>query len=118
MDVQLMLASGMSIDEYFSWETSNIEETNIEYGRKTNLLMWDWHEPDLGEGYIWASGEKGFSTDDILKNIYNYVDNSFNMVLSIKAARDKDVSFLGTDLDMENKYQDFIKAAVERYNGD
>lgn len=118
VNFEIMKYFNFDEDAYFEWESSSLKNINVNFGRENNLLRWELHDESFDGNYVWSNSTKAFDSDLVLKRIYDYMGNDFNMILVISPDINGSVEYIGNDSEKEKKLQNFIEAAVERYNGD
>jgi len=118
-----MANMGFNYAEYCEWAGNNMQDLNAKYSRQKTQLIWDLKEPILGAGYEWAESEDcslipQCLTDETLLCAYQNTGPNFNMVMVINPTRNygggDNVNIAGNEI----AFQDFVSAAVERYDGD
>lgn len=104
--------AGFTDNEYWEWVDGHMANLNAHWTRSNLQLSWDFIEPILGQGYNW---DNEMETDESVERIY---------------AAESGVHWLGTfdggcacsakrnPLDYPDEFADFVRAAVERYDGD
>jgi hypothetical protein len=120
-----MKKSNFSNEEYWQWAGTHFKNLGAKGSRKGVLFVWDIKEPELGKGYKWegaGSTKKGgnpdsMNSDKVLEAFFEYGDPNLNMVAVIDPYRDGKVDFIETG-QYENELRNYIKAVVERYDGD
>ncbi|MBI5196453.1 MAG: hypothetical protein HZA10_09035 [Nitrospirae bacterium] len=95
-----------------AWAGEKFRSLGAKWSRANgDNIMWYTAEPQLGGGYNWSQ------TDAALKGIYQNGGEGFNTVLIVSSSRAKGTNY---NIAQENEtyFKNFVKALVERYNGD
>ena len=116
---QFRAAMGFSLSDYWDFVDRHVAKLNIRFTRTNVLLIWAMVEPVLGDGYDWNNEAK---TDSVVRATYAPAPGKkMDMLLVLDPARVK-----GTPVELQKSYpygreaewQTFVRAAVERYDGD
>ena len=94
------------------WAGDHFKNLGAKWSRAGgDLIFWGSIEPVLGQGYNWVK------IDEALKEIYQSAGDGFNQIVVISSSRGKG---LNPDIPVtdEGYFKNFVKAAVERYDGD
>ncbi|MBI4838942.1 MAG: hypothetical protein HY806_07365, partial [Nitrospirae bacterium] len=95
-----------------AWAGNHFQNLGAKWSRANgDNIMWYTAEPQLGGGYNWSQA------DSALKGMYQNSGEGFNTVLIVSSSRGKGTNY---DLEPENEtyFKNFVKALVERYDGD
>jgi hypothetical protein len=115
---------GFDVSAYMNWADEHMKDLGAHWTRSNLQLMWDKIEPVIGKGYNW-NNEMG--TDEIIKKIYassgdiNWLGVFHEQSGSKQGALPNGQAgrpLLRNPLDYPNEYKAFVKAVVERYDGD
>ena len=102
----------MTQDQYWQWVEGQYSSLGARWDRSHSQLIWDVVEPVIGAGYNWTNNMR---TDAMITNIYSGA-YKINWVAGLHhgggAYRDPTAS---SNL---AAYVSFVRAAVERYDGD
>lgn len=116
---QFRTAMKFSLSDYWNFVDRHVARLNIRFTRTNVLLIWTMIEPALGKGYDWNNETK---TDAVIRATYAPAQGKqMDMLLVLDPARTK-----GIAVEMQKSYpygreaewQTFVRAAVERYDGD
>lgn len=106
---------GQSLQEYWDFVDEHVAALDVRLTRTNTLLSWGLVEPAMGGGYDWSNATQ---TDAVVTATYAASPGKqMDMLLVFDPNR-------GTSGDpafptgLESEYQDFVRAAVERYDGD
>lgn len=108
-----------SLSDYWNFVDRHVARLNIRFTRTNVLLIWAIIEPTFGKGYDWNNEAK---TDAVIRATYAPAQGKqMDMLLVLDPARTK-----GIAVEMQKSYpygreiewQTFVRAAVERYDGD
>lgn len=111
--------AGFSNEDYWHWADEHFKKLGAHWTRSNLQLVWDIIEPVIGAGYRW---DNQMLTDEIIKHIYA----SSNQVHWLGVFHEgggpnpppPGRGRLRNPLDYHNEYKAFVKAVVERYDGD
>ncbi|MCD4792257.1 MAG: T9SS type A sorting domain-containing protein [Bacteroidales bacterium] len=93
--------------DYWNWVDNHFENLGAHWTRSNNLV-WELIEPTLGGAYDW---DNIFNSDSVITNIYDSpADVNWLACPGFSDSRNP--------LDYPTEWQNFLQAAVERYNGD
>ena len=116
---QFRASMGFSLSDYWNFVDRHVAKLNIRFTRTNVLLIWAMVEPVLGDVYDWNNEAK---TDSVVRATYAPAPGKkMDMLLVLDPARAK-----GTPVEFQKSYpygreaewQTFVRAAVERYDGD
>lgn len=99
-----------------AWAGNHFRNLGAKWSRGAGeFITWSKIEPVLGGGYDWSN------SDEVLKRVYENGGDNFNMVVIVSPTRETKGSKRGS-IDIkpseEEDFKKFVKAAVERYDGD
>jgi len=97
------------------WAGDHFSNLGAKWSRGAGeLITWVDMEPVLGQGYDWSRSDKALS--DVFKN----TEADFNYISWINPTRVPKGSRGSIDIDSSNEesFKNFVKAFVERYDGD
>lgn len=104
-------AAGMDHAEYLAWAGEQYRALGASWTRSNVQLIWEIVEPQVGEGYVW---DNEVGTDDAFTSAaaagVHYLAVFNEGVLRNPSARNQLVEV--------EAYQRFVRAVVERYDGD
>lgn len=99
---------GFSNQEYWNWVDNHFQNLGAHWTRSNNLI-WELVEPELGVGYHWTTNP--LNTDSVIANIYDSpAQVNWLAIPSFNKNR--------SPLDYPTEWQNFLSACVERYDGD
>jgi len=110
-----------SNEDYWDWVDAHFSALGAHWTRSNLQFIWNFIEPEIGAGYNWNNN---FCTDDIARRISaSPADVHWLAVFheggllsgSIAASRRPP---LRNPLEYPDEYSSFVRAAVERYDGD
>ncbi|MBI5181753.1 MAG: hypothetical protein HZA06_02445 [Nitrospirae bacterium] len=104
---------GFTNEDYWTWAEGHMKNLGAHWTRGNQQLIWDIIEPEIGKGYNW---DNQYLTDSMIKRIYSH-GNSVHWLGAFTEGLRSEVS-LRNPLDYPDEYKAFVKAAVERYDGD
>lgn len=108
-----------SLSDYWNFVNQHVARLNIRFTRTNVLLVWAIVEPTLGKGYDWNNEAK---TDAVIRATYAPAPGKqMDMLLVLDPARTKGVPVeiqKSYPYGRETEWQTFVRAAVERYDGD
>ena len=107
---------GMTLDEYRAWAGSQMNTLGARWTRSNVQLVWDIIEPELGDEFDWAASAGG----DLIFASAAQFGVEYLAVFHEGGGRGADSGrrSLRDPLDDLVAYQRFVRAAVERYDGD
>ena len=110
---------GFGNDQYWAWAENHFRALGAYWTRSNMQLLWDWVEPTLGAGYNWNS--LGL-TDGIVRRVYA-PGNAVHWLGVFHEGGGPippppPMQALRNPLSYPNEYSAFVRAAVERYDGD
>ncbi len=106
---------GFSLEDYWGFVDEHVAELDVRFTRTNTLLIWGLVEPEIGAGYDW---ENDRHTDRVVEATYQPApgkEMDFLLVLSPGRGTRTDPPY---PTGLEQQYGDFVRAAVERYDGD
>ncbi len=109
--------AGLNNETYWDWVDLHFQDLGAHWTRSNLQLIWDMVEPEIGKGYRW---ENQFATDRIVDRIskspatVNWIGVFHEGGKSADPVRPP----LRDPMDYPEEYRRFVKAAVERYDGD
>lgn len=114
--------AGFDNDAYWNWTETRFRDLGAHWTRSNLQLVWDIVEPTVGDGYQW---DNQMLTDSMIQRIYR-PGNSMNWLGVFHegggpvAPRFPHANRppLRNPLDYPDEYSAFVRAAVERYDGD
>jgi hypothetical protein len=110
---------GFSDEQYWAWVENHMRNLGAHWTRSNLQLVWDKVEPVIGGGYNWNNE---MLTDPIIKRIYS-PGNAVHWVgvfhegsgpIPLPDGRPQ----LRNPVDYPDEYKAFVRAVVERYDGD
>ncbi|MFH1861304.1 MAG: hypothetical protein ABH878_00700, partial [bacterium] len=101
---------GFDDSEFWQWASSHVQQLNAHWTRSNLQLVWDFCQPEIGGPFNWNNE---FLTDSVLVNVYQ-PGNELNWLGVFHAGG----VGLRNPLDYPDEYRDFLRAAVERFDGD
>ena len=101
-------AAGFSEDDYMAWASTHMKELGAHWTRSNLQFVWDEIEPTVGGARDWNAME----ADDIIRAVYA-PGNEVHFLAVFLTGRN-----LRNPLDRPDEYKAFVRAAVERYDGD
>lgn len=106
---------GFTLADYWDFVDEHVARLGVRYTRTNTLLIWSLVEPELGAGYVW---DGPMHTDAVIQATYAPSEGKeMSLLLVIDPGRGgRGGPPYPTGLEAE--YQDFVRAAVERYDGD
>jgi hypothetical protein len=108
-------AMGFSLPDYWAFVDEHVARLGVRFTRTNTLLIWGLVEPELGAGYIW---DTPMQTDAVIRAVYAPAPGKEMDILLVieprRGARDAPPYPDG----LEAEYQDYVRAVVERYDGD
>ncbi len=103
---------GFNGQEYWNWVDGHFEELGAHWTRSNTQLIWELIDPNLDGKFVWNIIT---NPDSVITNVYD----------SPAGVRWLGCIYVGqghgsfrNPLDHQQQWQDFLKAVVERYNGD
>lgn len=104
-----MKKNSLTNESYLEWADNHMKNIGAHWTRSNMQLRWDIIQPTIGGEYIWNNETL---TDQIIKSIYSSQGNInwLGVFHEGNASRNP--------LNYESEYSAFVKAAVERYDGD
>lgn len=108
-------AVGQTLEQYWAETDQRVAELGVTYTRTNTLLTWEIVEPTIGGGYVWDNAT--MKTDAVVKATYApATGKQMDLLLVLNPAR-RDVT--GQPFEVNpTAWQAFVRAAVERYDGD
>jgi len=101
---------GYSDTDYWNWVDEHFENLGAHWTRSNSQLIWDLIEPNLDGVYNWNINT---NPDSVITNVYNSpADINWLGCINIPSSNERNV------LSYPTEWQNFLKAVVERYNGD
>lgn len=101
---------GFTNTDYWNWVDDHFENLGAHWTRSNTQLVWDLIEPNLDGVYNWNVNTK---PDSVITNVYDSpADVNWLGCINIPNSSVRNV------LDYSTEWQNFLKAVVERYNGD
>ena len=99
---------------YWKFVDEHVAELGVRFTRTNTLLIWGVIEEKLGEGYEWNGVMK---TDEVLEATFApKPGKEMDILVVIDPSRGQETPSFPTG--NEAAYQEFVRAAVERYDGD
>lgn len=105
----------ISATDKVAWAGEKFRDLGAKWSRSNgDNIFWFKQEPVLGGGYDWSA------IDAAMDKIYNNGGEGFNTVVIVSPARGTHQNPLPIDILLENEvaFTNFVKAMVERYDGD
>jgi len=104
--------STINASDKVRWAGTHFKNLGAKWSRAAGeKIFWGIIEPELEKGYNWSI------SDEVLKKVYQNAGSGFNMIVIVSSSRAK-----GTSSDIpsadEKYFKNFVKALVERYDGD
>lgn len=108
---------GFDADAYWDWVDEHFQALGAHWTRSNLQLIWDFIEPEIGQGYEW---QNQFYTDPIIARISESPASVHWVGVFHEGGASNDPSkpALRDPMDYPEEYSQFVKAAVERYDGD
>lgn len=108
---------GFDANAYWDWVDEHFQALGAHWTRSNLQLIWDFIEPEIGQGYRW---QNEFHTDPIITRISESPASVHWVGVFHEggASNDPSKSSLRDPMDYPEEYSQFVKAAVERYDGD
>ncbi len=115
---------GFDNDAYWTWAENHMRTLGAHWTRSNLQFVWDLVEPEIGAGYNW---DNQMLTDPIAKRIYRegnaihwlaVFHEGGGPVTPPMPARRAQHPPLRNPLDDPDRYRAFVRASVERYDGD
>jgi hypothetical protein len=103
---------GFDASEYWDWVDGHFEHLGAHWTRSNTQLIWELIEPDLDGNYVW---EIPTNPDGVITNVCDS-PAEVNWLGCIHVGMGRDG--LRNPLDHPARWQNFLKAVVDRYNGD
>lgn len=101
---------GYTDTDYWNWVDEHFENLGTHWTRSNSQLIWDLIEPDLDGVYNWNINT---NPDSVITNVYDSPANvNWLGCINIPSSSERNV------LSYPTEWQNFLKAVVERYNGD
>lgn len=102
---------------YWDWVDGHFQELGARWTRSNLQLIWDSIEPQIGRSYRW---QNKFRTDDVITRISQSPADVHWVGVFHEGGQSPDTqkSPLRDPLDYPDEYARFVKAVVERYDGD
>ncbi|MBU1634629.1 carboxypeptidase regulatory-like domain-containing protein [bacterium] len=107
-----MQQMGFDENDYWNWVDGHFENLATHWTRSNTQLIWELIEPDLDGNYNW---DIITNPDGVITNVYDS-PAGVNMLGCIHVGEGPDG--FRNPLEHPTAWQNFLKAAVERYNGD
>ncbi len=108
-----MRQMGFIDSDYWNWVDGHFVNLGTHWTRSNTQLIWALIDPDLDGNYVWNIIT---NPDGVITNVYDS-PAGVNWLGSIHLGLEPDGSFRNP-LDHPTEWQNFIMAAVDRYNGD
>jgi hypothetical protein len=104
-------------ESYWNWVDRHFQDLGAHWTRSNLQLIWDVIEPEIGEGFHW---ENQLATDRIISRVSVSPANVQWVGVFHEGGKSTDLSksSLRDPLEYPGEYCQFVKAAVERYDGD
>lgn len=108
---------GFDANAYWDWVDEHFQASGAHWTRSNLQLIWDFVEPEIGQGYHW---QNQFYTDQIITRISKSpaLVHWVGVFLEGGKSGDPIKPPLREPMDYPEEYSRFVKAAVERYDGD
>ncbi|NOZ96024.1 MAG: hypothetical protein GXP47_14990 [Acidobacteria bacterium] len=103
---------GFSDQDYWDWADIHFQELGAHWTRSNLQLVWDLVEPVIGGGYDW---DNPMLTDEVVTHVYRAPGGVHWLGVFHEGTAHGD---LRNPLDHPREYAAFVRAAVERYDGD
>lgn len=109
---------GFTNEDYWTWAEDHMKNLGVHWTRGNQQLFWNIIEPEIGKGYNW---DNSYLTDSMIKRIYSH-GNSVHWLGVFGVFSDgillANNESIRNEFDYPDEYKAFVKAAVERYDGD
>lgn len=108
---------GFDANAYWDWVDEHFQALGAHWTRSNLQLIWDFIEPEIGQGYHW---QNQFYTDPIITRVSESPASVHWVGVFHEGGASNDPSkpSLREPMDYPEEYSQFVKAAVERYDGD
>ncbi|MBI4705286.1 MAG: hypothetical protein HY744_29615 [Deltaproteobacteria bacterium] len=106
---------GFSLEEYWAFVDEHVAKLDVRFTRTNTLLIWGMVEPTLGAGYKWNTPMK---TDQVIRATYAPAEGKRMDILLVIEPTHGEKGTPPYPTGLEKEYQQFVRAAVARYNGD
>jgi len=108
---------GFTNEEYWDWVDRHFDDLQAHWTRSNLQFIWDIIEPKPGAGYKW---DNQMGTDDIARRISDSPVEVHWVAVFHEGGTPPEVKRppLRNPVDYPDQYSRFVKAAVERYDGD
>jgi cellobiose-specific phosphotransferase system component IIB len=97
--------------DYWNWVDGHFENLGAHWTRSNTQLIWELIEPELNGNYVW---DILTNPDSVITNIYDS-HAGVNWLGCFNVGREEEFR---NPLDYPDNWQNFLMAAVDRYNGD
>jgi hypothetical protein len=105
-----MQQMGFNASDYWNWVDSHFQNLGAHWTRSNTQLIWDLIEPNLNGIYNW---DIITNPDSVITNVYDSpADVNWLGCIHVPNSSVRNV------LNYPTEWQNFLKAVVERYNGD
>lgn len=101
-------------DQYWSWAEYHMKSLGAHWTRSNLQLIWDKIEPVIGRGYHWNNE---FLTDPMIGRMYS-PQNEVHWLGVFHDGTVPEPPYLRDPLQHPDQYKKFVRAVVERYDGD
>jgi hypothetical protein len=108
-------AMGFSLEDYWDFVDEHVSRLGVRFTRTNTLLIWALVEPALGGGYVW---DNGLHTDAVIQAVYAPSEGKEMDILLVISPGRGGPGDPPYPTGLESEYQEFVRAAVERYDGD
>ena len=117
---------GYSREDYWAFVDRHATALRVRFTRSNLLFVWGFHEPALGGDYVWADPslpeEGAVMPDVVLPAVYAPAPGKeMDFLAVLEPARERGVPVERQDLyprGREAEWERYVRAAVERYDGD
>ena len=107
-----MQEMGFNASGYWDWVDEHFANLGAHWTRSNTQLIWELIEPDLNGNYTW---DIPTNPDSVITNVCDS-PAEVNWLGCIHVGMGRDV--FRNPLDYPYRWQEFLKAVVDRYNGD
>ena len=101
---------GFTDTDYWNWADNHFQNIGAHWTRSNTELVWDLIEPNLDGVYTWNTIT---NPDSVITNVYDSpADLNWLGCIHVPNSNIRNI------LNYQTEWQNFLKAVVERYNGD
>jgi hypothetical protein len=105
------------VEDYYVWVRHNFAELGARWTRLGMGVIWDYFEPEIGQGYVW---DNQFEIDHsaLAANHSSYPVNVLGVLHMGGGSESNKDKALRNPLDFPDEYSRFVTDLVERFDGD